>query len=162
MNRITAGGIYLIHPSSFLLHPSVLSPREGDRGFDVGVQALMNGGGVSGGLEALLIFFAELLRHVHGHGEAADAADRGGDHFLGDLGGCAGDVEVVALGDDPHGGEDAGGQRGGDQVGGREGLPLAHVVLRRVGGEGAAAGAVGGGGWEWAGVDGRGFNHCAN
>ena len=54
------------------------------------------------------------------------------------------DGDFLALGDDADDGGHAGTERGGDEIGGREGLAAAVVVERGVGDEGVAGGHVDG------------------
>jgi hypothetical protein len=93
--------------------------------------------------------------------EAADAAGGRCDHFLGDLDGGVAEVQAMALGDDAEDGEDAGSQCGGDKVGGREQLALAHIVDGRVGGDEGTRGHVASGTVELAFVRDLDFDHGA-
>src|SRR5688500_12390337 len=85
------------------------APDERDRRVHVRVQALVNRAAVGGVFEALLGLLVQFLWHVDGAGEAADPSRGRADHFLGDPGGGAADVDVVAVGDDAHRRQDAGG-----------------------------------------------------
>jgi hypothetical protein len=119
-----------------------LAPGEVDGGVDVRVKAFVDGAGVGGALELLLVFGGDGVRDVDLDGEAFDHAGGGGGHLLFDGGGGAGEVDLEGAGHDAHDGEHAGAEGGGDEVGGGEGFAAALVIGRGVGGEVCGGGAV--------------------
>jgi hypothetical protein len=118
------------------------APGEVDGGMNVGVKAFVDGAGVGGALELLLVLGGDGVGDVDLDGQALDHARGGGGHLLFDRGGGAGDVEVKGAGHDAHDGEHAGAEGGGDEVGGGEGFAAALIVGRGVGGELGGGGAV--------------------
>lgn len=90
-----------------------------NRGVNIGVKAGVNGAGMADFFDAFAKFGGDFgCRERDGDGQAADAARGGWNcHVLLDGGGSAGDVDAAALEEHCDGGEDAGGQARGDQVG---------------------------------------------
>ena len=118
------------------------SPGEFNGGRDVGVEALVNWAGMGGAFEFQPILWGDWLRYVDLHGKALDHARGGGGHLLFDGGGGSGDIDFQRAGQDAHHGEHAGAERGGDEVGGREALAAALVVLGGVGIEFGSGGTM--------------------
>ena len=118
------------------------APGEVDGGVDVGVKAFVDGAGVGGALEFLLVLGGDWVGDVDLDCEAFDHARGGGGHLFFDVGGGAGDVEGEGTGHDAHDGEHAGAEGGGDEVGGGEGFAAALVIGGGIGGEVGGGGAV--------------------
>ena len=84
-------------------------------------------------LESAAVIFVVIVGDVDRYRQSPNPPLGIGDHFLGDAHGRARNIDIFPLGDDAHGGEHAGAQGRGHQIGGAEGFALAHVVHGSVG-----------------------------
>ena len=121
---------------------------------------MVDGAAEGGGFEELALRVIRRERDLNGDGQAHDAARAVFTHVLFDADLHASDIELLLLRFNADDGGHAGGERGGDEVGGGEGLALAAVIDGGVGDEGVLGRAVGGLAAEIAGViDSDGDSH---
>jgi len=106
--------------------------HELDRGVRVPVQAAVDRAAAACGLEQLAVVVGEGRGQPDRELQADDAAVRVGGHLLRHAKAHRGDVESARFGRDGDDRRDAGGERGSDEVRGREALALAVVVGGRV------------------------------
>lgn len=97
-----------------------------------------------GAFEELLIGFFDPGGAGDDHLEAPNAAGGLAGHLFFDAGLHPGEIDLVALGDDPHGDGHTAPEGRGDQVGGGEAAALALVVDRGVRDQAGPGGDVGG------------------
>ncbi len=108
-----------------------------DRCINFWVQACVHGAFVTDLFNAGAHVWGHFARrNAHNHGQLPKTPWRWGRrHVLLDVGGCTGDVEVVALGPHRDGGKDAAGECRGDKIGRAEGCCFAADVFGCVGAE---------------------------
>lgn len=129
-----------ISPARFFVCVEVFaSPLECDALLHVFAQTGVHGACVRHAFEDLLVFGGvAFVGHFDFHLDYRDASGVGA-HGFGDFRFGAGDVQTVEVGVDAHGGEDAGAECRGTEIGGGEGFAFSVVVFRRVGDEFRAA-----------------------